>query len=231
MSSNTPPSRDIKTQGIVLRHTNYGEADRILAIITPEGKMSVMARGVRKPKSRLAGGVEMFTVSEMMVHVGRAELGALTGARMVEHYEGIMKDYNKMMLAGAVLKQVSKASEQVKSEKWFEVTRQTLKGLNGDEVDSKMIEAWAWLNLVRAGGEEINLYRDVQGEKLNADTRYEWDVSEEAFAVRENGGYGADEIKLLRLMVATGLDTIKRVKLKSEMLDKMLKFSQIVARR
>ena len=96
MSSNTPPSRDIKTQGIVLRRTNYGEADRILAIITPEGKMSVMARGVRKPKSRLAGGVEMFTVSEMMVHVGRAELGALTGARMVEHYEGIMKDYNKI---------------------------------------------------------------------------------------------------------------------------------------
>ena len=41
MSGNMSKSNDIKTQGIVLRRTNYGEADRILQLLTPEGKKSV----------------------------------------------------------------------------------------------------------------------------------------------------------------------------------------------
>ena len=53
-------SDEIKTLGFVLRRTNYGEADRILNLITPQGKISAIAKGVRKPKSKLAGGVEMF---------------------------------------------------------------------------------------------------------------------------------------------------------------------------
>lgn len=49
-----------RTQAVVLRRTNYGEADRILQLLTPDGRRSVMARGVRKEKSKLAGGVELF---------------------------------------------------------------------------------------------------------------------------------------------------------------------------
>ena len=51
---------DIKTLAYVLRRTNYGEADRILNIITPNGKISAIAKGARKEKSKLAGGIEMF---------------------------------------------------------------------------------------------------------------------------------------------------------------------------
>lgn len=51
---------DLRTQAIVLRRTNYGESDRILNLLTPEGKVSVIARGVRKEKSRLAGSIELF---------------------------------------------------------------------------------------------------------------------------------------------------------------------------
>ena len=38
--------RDTRTRAIVLRRTDYGEADRILQLLTPEGKRSVIARGV-----------------------------------------------------------------------------------------------------------------------------------------------------------------------------------------
>ena len=75
-------SQDLKTQAIVLRRTNYGEADRILNILTPQGKMAVMARGVRKEKSRLAGGIEMFCLSDIVVHQGRSEFAILTSAKM-----------------------------------------------------------------------------------------------------------------------------------------------------
>ncbi|MDR1589563.1 MAG: recombination protein O N-terminal domain-containing protein, partial [Oscillospiraceae bacterium] len=43
--------------------------------------MGAIAKGVRKEKSRLAGGIEPFCLSEIVVRAGRGELGVLTGAR------------------------------------------------------------------------------------------------------------------------------------------------------
>ena len=65
---------DIKTLAYVLRRTNYGEADRILNIITPEGKKSVIVKGVRRAKSKMAGSVELFSLSELNIHFGKSEL-------------------------------------------------------------------------------------------------------------------------------------------------------------
>lgn len=82
---------DLKTLGVVLRRTNYGEADRILNIITPAGKVAAIAKGVRKARSKLAGGVEMFCLSELQIHRGRSELGVVTSARMIRHYKGVLQ--------------------------------------------------------------------------------------------------------------------------------------------
>ena len=56
-----------KTLAIVLRRTDFGEADRIVNLLTPGGKVSAMARGVRKPKSKLAGGIEFFALNEVVL--------------------------------------------------------------------------------------------------------------------------------------------------------------------
>lgn len=222
-------SNDIKTQGIVLRRTNYGEADRILNIITPEGKLAVMAKGVRKPRSRLAGGVEMFTLADLQIHMGRSELGILTSAKMVRHYGEIIKDYERMQFAGLVLKKINLVSEAVKSREFFDITLAVLESLD-DGINIALVETWFLLNLVRASGEEVNLYRDASGEKLMVDSRYDWDGAEEVFKIRENGEYGANEIKLMRLMVKTGIKTIKRVKVTPEILEKVLKIAKMKAK-
>ena len=61
-----------KTEAIMLRRTNYGEADRIISFITPDrGKLSAIAKGVRKPKSKLAGGLELFAASDITIAEGR----------------------------------------------------------------------------------------------------------------------------------------------------------------
>ena len=59
-----------KTLAIVLRRTDFGEADRIVNLLTPSGKVSAMARGVRKPKSKLAGGIEVFALNEVVLIEG-----------------------------------------------------------------------------------------------------------------------------------------------------------------
>ncbi len=53
------------TRGIVLREVNYKEADKILTLLTPEGKVTAKARGVRRKGSRLAAACQLLTYSEL----------------------------------------------------------------------------------------------------------------------------------------------------------------------
>jgi len=72
------------TEGVILRRVDYGEADRILTVLTREhGKIGVIARGVRKPGSRLAAQTDLFARSRMQLARGRGELDVLTQAETV----------------------------------------------------------------------------------------------------------------------------------------------------
>lgn len=220
--------RDIRTLGYVVRRTNYGESDRILNIITPVGEFSVIAKGVRKPRSKLAGAIEMFTLTDYNIHLGRSELGIVTGAKMVRHYREIMKDYSRMELAGVVLKRVGKVADSLDSPDLFKIADQCLSGLD-EGWDLSLIEAWFLLHLMHATGEDVNLYRDSNGVKLMADKRYYFDGVQLSFVENEHGEYGANEIKMLRLLTTADLKLAKRVKLDDEIKDLLLAFSKTVA--
>lgn len=219
-------SKDIRTPGIVIRRVNYGEADRILTIITPSGKISAIAKGVRKAKSKLAGGVEMLTLADINLHEGRGEMYTVTGAKMVEHYEKILKDYEKTVLVGNILKRVARA-ERLEDERYFLITRACLSELAKGEVNDELVEAWFLLNFTQVT-EPINLYRDVMGEKLAVEMRYEWDVGEKAFRKEENGKYGVEEIKFLRIAITADLVIVKRVRADEEMIGRILEFARII---
>lgn len=202
---------DIRTMAVVLRRTNYGEADRILNLITPDGKVSAMARGVRKARSKLAGGVEMFSLVEMNLHFGKGELATVTGARMVKYYKAILTDYQCMELMATILKKINVAADAADTAEYFKMTLECLEGLDAG-FNLMLVEGWFLLNLLKASGEEVNLYRDDKGEKLCADLRYNYDTRESAFSRDERGKFGADEIKMLRLMVTTPLEVVARVR-------------------
>ena len=71
-------------EGIVLRRVNYGDADRILTVLTRDhGKIGVIARGVRRPQSRLGPRTDLFTRSRMQLARGRGELDVLTQAEQM----------------------------------------------------------------------------------------------------------------------------------------------------
>jgi DNA repair protein RecO (recombination protein O) len=62
-----------KTEAIVLKHINLKEADRILTLYTPNmGKLSAVAKGVRRPKSRMGGHLEMLTHCSLLLTRGRS---------------------------------------------------------------------------------------------------------------------------------------------------------------
>ncbi|MBR5419345.1 DNA repair protein RecO [Candidatus Saccharibacteria bacterium] len=219
--------RDLKTKAIVLKRTDYGEADRILQLLTPEGKKSVMAKGVRRAKSKLAGSVELFSVSEVVIHEGKGELGILTGAKLLEHYDAFVRDIELFELGGAIMRDASRRAEQVDSEEFFNILRQSLQAvqkhaLEGAETRWKeLLRAWASMNMLRASGEEINLKFDVSGTKLSPDLRYVWDVENVALAPHEMGRVGADHIKMMRVMASTPLEVTMKVAGYGDLMDEI----------
>jgi DNA repair protein RecO len=200
-----------RTRAIVLRRTNYGEADRILQLLTPEGKQSVIARGVRREKSKLAGGIELFAVSDIVIHQGKGDLGILTSARLVQFYRHILEDYDTMQFAYEVVKQVTRASEMVEEPDWYDVLAEVLMALDALSISRQLIEMWFYLRYAALLGHELSLSHDIDGRPLQVDGRYTYDVSEKGLRVASHGELTADHIKFLRLVAVKSLKVLAQI--------------------
>jgi DNA repair protein RecO (recombination protein O) len=83
----------VKTEAVVIRSIRYGEADRILHLYTPaRGRVSAIAKGVRRARSRFGGRLEPFFRLKIVLHEGRGELLTVTGAETVEGYAHLRAD-------------------------------------------------------------------------------------------------------------------------------------------
>jgi DNA repair protein RecO (recombination protein O) len=81
-----------RTEGIILRRADFGEADRLLTVFTPHrGKLRLIAKGARKPTSRKSGHVELFNCSQFLVSVGR-DLDIVTQAEVLEPFLAVRAD-------------------------------------------------------------------------------------------------------------------------------------------
>ncbi len=86
------PSRVYSAEAVVLRRTDLGEADRIVTLYTPrQGKLRAVAKGSRRPTSRLGGHLELFTHSRLLLAKGR-ELDIITQAETVSSFIGLRND-------------------------------------------------------------------------------------------------------------------------------------------
>lgn len=75
----------LKTEAIVLRSMRYGEADRILHLFTPDhGRLSAIAKGVRRAKSRFGGRLEPYFRLRLVLYQGRSDLLTVTSAETLQ---------------------------------------------------------------------------------------------------------------------------------------------------
>lgn len=200
-----------RTRAIVLRRTNYGEADRILQLLTPEGRRSVMAKGVRREKSKLAGGIELFAVSDVVLGEGKGELGILTSAQLVKFYRHIMEDYDRLQFGYRAIKLVSKASDAVDEPEWFDLLSEILAALDAVTIPQELIETWFLLRYSALLGRELNLELDIDGAPLSADTNYRYDAGEQGLRPLQSGEITSEHIKLLRLIATRSLKVLVQI--------------------
>jgi len=200
-----------RTRAIVLRRTNYGEADRIVQLLTPEGRRSVMARGVRKEKSKLAGGIELFAISDVVLGEGKGDLGILTSAKLVHFYRHIIEDYDRLQFGYFAIKHIARASETVDEPEWFEVLSEIMMALDSKTIPLELTQTWFYLRYAALLGHGLNLEFDTNGEKLKAESTYRYDEAEQGLRELSGGELGAAHIKLLRLISSRSLKVLAQI--------------------
>lgn len=91
--------RTYKTEGIILKRSNYGEADRILTVFTKHyGKIKVLAKGVRRIKSRRGPNVELFNWVTLFLHKGK-NFDLLSEAEVKNSFPCLKRDLCKVAVA------------------------------------------------------------------------------------------------------------------------------------
>ncbi|HET9173722.1 MAG TPA: DNA repair protein RecO [Candidatus Saccharimonadales bacterium] len=197
------------TQGIILSRTDYGEADRIITLLTPDhGKLRLMAKGVRRVKSKLAGGIELFSISHIAFIQGRGEVGTLVSTRLITHYGDIVKDITRVQAGYDLIKVMNKATEDEPEKEYFVLLNDAFSVLNDASIDLVLIKTWFSAQLLGLSGHQPNLQSDAAGSALNPRATYDFNFDAMAFIEARDGHFAADHIKFIRLLFSPNQPTI-----------------------
>ena len=192
----------IVDRAIILSRINYGEKDRIITVLgKDQGRVSVLAKSVRTPKSKLAGGVELLSDSTITMAKGRGDLYILTSSRLNEHYQNITSDYARLTIAYNFLKVVSKITEVGTGSELFKVLQSSLGLLNNQSFPKELAEIWFNANVLNEVGCSPNTKTNTNGEELKKSDSYLFDFDNQCFRPSSNGRFTQNHIKFMRIMV------------------------------
>ncbi len=151
-----------KTEAIVLRSMDLGEADRVLTVLTPSlGKLRVIAKGIRRPRSRLGGGLEPFSDVHLVLAVGRT-FDVVTQTALEDPHLGLRDDLHSTAAAWYLVELADRFCEgAAESRAAFELLAQGLAALDASpaEVSREVVARWFELHLLDVMGFRPELAR------------------------------------------------------------------------
>ncbi len=136
-----PTFRSFRLEAVILRHSDLGEADRLLVLFSPQrGKLRAVAKGVRKITSRKAGHLEPLTRVSLLLAEAR-ELPIITQAEALEAYLPLRSDLEKLSQASYVIELIDRflPEDQLPQPQLYTLLTQTLERL------ARTPDAWAAL--------------------------------------------------------------------------------------
>jgi DNA repair protein RecO (recombination protein O) len=206
------------TKAIVLSRVDYGDSDRIITILTPEyGKLSLMAKGVRKINSKLAGGIELFSIFDAGFVMGRGEVGRLTSSRLIKFYSNVINDIERVQLGYEILKSFSHNIEDNVESGYFYLLCQLLSLLDEPLVSTTRLTIYFKAKMLSLAGHGPNLRTDEKGKPLKEDETYDFNILSMSFYPAKHGRYTSSHIKLMRVLFDTDDESqIFKVNLKNK---------------
>ena len=187
---------DLRTQAIVLSRVKYQESDRILTLLTPEGRFDVVLHF----KSQ---------------NTDSGSLAILTSATMLKFYQNIITDLDTLTIASNFLKVINRLTNDADSKDFFHLLKNALSALNtAEKYQIPLVETHFYLNLAFISGEMINLATDSNGARLTLDGSYNWHSFDRCFVLATDGAgeFNTDTIKILRLMTSMPITSILKIK-------------------
>ncbi len=169
--------RTYSSEGFILGRRNFSEADRILVLFTKDfGKISLMAKGVRKLTSRKRGGIEIFSKIRFSAVKGKS-LDILTEVRTIDSYDEIRKDLRRVSIGYYFCEVVGKVTRDEEThqdtfailEKYFEAlkTSGNLKQTRLNFVKEVLIDLGFWSHDKKMDNPDLVL-ESVTERKINS---------------------------------------------------------------
>jgi DNA repair protein RecO (recombination protein O) len=216
--------REYQTEAVIIRKTKLGEADRILTLYTRDhGKIEVFAKGIRRPKSKLAGHLELLTYSLIRLAQGR-NLDTVTGSQTIEAFLPLKNDLWLTSYGLYVAELVNQFNaERSANQPVFELLVETLRRLCQAE-NSNLTLRYFELRLLDLSG-----YRPQLRECVSC--RAELKPEENSFCSAAGGilcpgcrydhptslFISVEALKVMRFMQKNNFETVSRLKINSDL--------------
>jgi DNA repair protein RecO (recombination protein O) len=216
-----PGSRTYSTEAIVLRQRRLGDADKIITLFTPNfGRIEAVAKGVRRPKSRLAGHVEVLSHCNLLLHRGRS-LDIVSQAQLLENYRPLREDLSLVSRSLYAAELVERFTDTaMDSFPTFSLLVETLRVLAAAEsppdtvlrsFEMRLLDELGYRPQLEACvscdaslGEETNFYSGMAGGALCPSCRPEGSIS---------GPMSVNALKVLRVMQRATFADVARISL------------------
>ncbi len=161
--------RVYRSEALILRRSDFGEADRLLLLATPAGKRRVVAKGVRKTTSKLAGYIELFTRASLMLAVGR-NLDIITQSQIVNGHAALRRDLLRLSCAYYTAELYDRfTEEQDESRPLYELLVEVYAALDSSANPDLVLRAYE-LRLLHLTGYRPQLQRCVVCNELLTET-------------------------------------------------------------
>lgn len=216
------PSRErtFRTEAIVLRRKDFGEADRILTLFTPElGKIRALAKGIRKPASRKAGHLELYTRSKLLVAKGR-DMDIITQAEIMQAYRPLREDLLRSSYGSYCVDLIDKFTpDDYENLPLYDLLVRALDWLC-DSTDLALTTRYYELQLLGMSGYQLELFHCVvKGEEIVAEDQF-FNPSEGGVICPKCGdgrdgaiGITLNALKVLRFMQNNQYESLRELKL------------------
>lgn len=157
--------RTFRTEAVILKRQDFGEADRLVLLLTPEhGKFRAVAKGTRKPTARKTGHVEPFTLADMLIARGR-ELHVISQAETKEPFLPLHEDLVRATYANHLVELLDRfTAEQDTSHAEFDLLVNAL-GWLCSEIDPRLIARFYEMALLGLAGFAPTLHQCAVGQE------------------------------------------------------------------
>lgn len=211
-----------KTKGIILKRQNFREADRILTIYTQKyGKISAIAKGVRRPLSKLGGHLELFYLTDLVLAEGK-NLDIVTGAQIMEDFSHLRKNLKLTQQAYYLAELIDKlVKEDSPSPEIFKLFHQSLRLL--DQNSDSLLLCYFELQLLSYLGHKPEVEVCVKCQKKLSPEKIFWSHELGGVFCKDCRQYSEvflrvskDVIKVIRLFLSSDISSVNKLKIDDE---------------